>query len=483
MTFVPRMRGFHAPIHVRNEVAAATLRISLSDAQASVAVNGVALSAGQVKLPVALASGMNTFQGRITSADGAVTRDFNVRVVRDLPQPRWERLLAQAPFPPRDSAGELVFNDRMWLLGGYTPRLAGDVWSSDDGIHWSHDADLPSESGIDIPMAFVLNDRMFVADYGCTLFSSTDGKSWARVSDDLPWGLRYSAGCTVFNGKAWIFGGRRESGELLNDVWSSSDGVNWTLELAHAPWCGRMIHHTPVVLNGRMWLLGGGAMGADYHPFVAWNDVWSTTDGKNWERTVDRAPWPARIWGSSAVYRDRMWVIGGFRAEPVWENLGDVWYSADGAQWHRLDIDPIIRHSGSRNMHFEEGPAIWYRRHEQSVYTHKDSLWLVAGMIWPLLSDVWRLHLPGLSFLTQPPLQTYVGCLYEYAARADFNHNCSTVKYRVTQGPDWLQVDANTGRLHGTPRQAGEWPVVLEAFDNARETASQTFTLQVLECR
>ena len=50
----------------------------------------------------------------------------------------WRCVPEKAAFAARDSAGTLVFRDRMWLLGGW-PDFAGgdevfynDVWSSED---------------------------------------------------------------------------------------------------------------------------------------------------------------------------------------------------------------------------------------------------------------------------------------------------------------------------------------------------------------
>jgi hypothetical protein len=34
----------------------------------------------------------------------------------------WHQVAADAPFAPRDGAGALVHDGRMWLLGGWYPR-------------------------------------------------------------------------------------------------------------------------------------------------------------------------------------------------------------------------------------------------------------------------------------------------------------------------------------------------------------------------
>lgn len=43
---------------------------------------------------------------------------------------------------------------------------------------------------------------------------------------------------------------------LLNDVWSSPDGIEWTEVTAEAPWTARA-GAALVVKNGYLWLIGG----------------------------------------------------------------------------------------------------------------------------------------------------------------------------------------------------------------------------------
>ena len=479
VAFSARPRFFHAPIHVSHAIGKASFVVDPIDPRERLDLNGTPLDRGGVSKPVRLAYGRNRFTMTVTAADRRTKREYYCKVFRDYPQPEWKRVAATAPWQARDSAGELVFRGRMWLLGGYIPSLANDVWSSADGLKWRRGGDIPTARGVDIPIAFVFRNKMWVADVDGVLFSSPDGETWTVATDKAPWRGRASAGCAVFKGKIWVMGGAKE-GKPLNDVWSSPDGIHWTLEHRHAPWTARQITHTPVVLNGRMWLLGGGALGKDYYPSVAWNDVWSTADGKHWERVLSHAPWVPRIWGSTAVYAGRMWLLGGFRAEPTWENLGDVWYSTDGADWRRLDTAPSIRHSGEGKGLVVQSDSIWQPRHEHSVYAHDGSLWVAAGMIWPLMNDVWRLTISGLCFVTQPVIEIYADTRYEYAARADFNQSRRSVLYRLKRGPKWLSVDRKTGVLSGTAAKAGDFSVCVEAYDARRETARQEYTLHVI---
>jgi hypothetical protein len=55
------------------------------------------------------------------------------------PAPDWVRVTEKAEWQPRDSSGELVFRDQLWLFGGWFDSFHApprDVWSSKDGKSW-----------------------------------------------------------------------------------------------------------------------------------------------------------------------------------------------------------------------------------------------------------------------------------------------------------------------------------------------------------
>ena len=129
--------------------------------------------------------------------------------------------------------------------------------------------------------------------------------------------------------------------------------------------------------DGKIWVLGGGNYVPKYH---ALNDVWCSSDGVKWEQVSREAPWSPRIWFSSVVYRDRLWVLGGWSNNPS-KNWGDVWYSRDGKEWTQL-----------------RSKAVWKERHEHSAYVFKDKIWVAGGHAKPLSSEVWSLEIPDAWF-------------------------------------------------------------------------------------
>jgi hypothetical protein len=305
--------------------------------------------------------------------------------------PDWRCITEHAAWRPRDSQGEVVFRDRIWLLGGWfnsespPPR---DVWSSADGKSWQQISDVAPWRHSDLPMTTVFDGKMWImggwrngrlpdASGSNEVWSSSDGVEWQQTAAHADWSPRLGAGTVVFRNKMWILGGSEQyyygdARSLKNDVWSSSDGRKWTQVVAAAPWAPRAFHQA-IVLNNKIYVMGGG----NYSPsYTAYNDVWSSEDGLHWDQVTAAASWAPRIWFSSVVYRDRMWVLGGWSNDPS-RNWGDVWYSVDGKQWTELKTR-----------------TRWKERHEHSAYVFDDKIWIVGGMVWPLVNDVWSISIP-----------------------------------------------------------------------------------------
>jgi len=240
--------------------------------------------------------------------------------------PDWVRVTEKAGWQPRDSSGEVVFHNRLWIFGGWFNSFAApprDVWSSADGKDWKLVAKEASWKHSDLPMTLVFKDRMWLLggwfngrlpghSASNEVWSSADGVKWEQVTRKAGWSPRLAAGAVVFKDRIWILGGTEDyyfgdEKSIKNDVWSSADGKEWKQETAAAPWSPRA-YHAAFVHDGKLWVLGGGNYVPKYH---ALNDVWCSADGVKWQRVTEKAPWHPRIWFSAVVYRDRMWVLGG----------------------------------------------------------------------------------------------------------------------------------------------------------------------------
>ena len=80
-------------------------------------------------------------------------------------EPDWVKATDKIAFQARDSSGEVVFHDRMWILGGWFSSYAEpprDVWSSADGVQWERATENASWKHADLPTSLVFDDRMWM---------------------------------------------------------------------------------------------------------------------------------------------------------------------------------------------------------------------------------------------------------------------------------------------------------------------------------
>ena len=301
-----------------------------------------------------------------STADGdtpeAATRD----------SPGWVQVAQTSAFCARDTAEDVVFQDAMWLSNGYCRGgvLVRDLWRSDDGATWTLvSEDTPYDGYSEM---VVYRDRIWAVK--ASVWNSVDGVRWQPVCAATPFGVRGYGELVVFRNRMWQLGSGR-------DVWHTEDGVQWECAQADAPY-GPRFGSAVAAYTDRLWLLGGAVQQPSdppekhYPKYTTRHDVWSSSDGRNWTRVLDHAPWAERMWFVAKVYAGRLWIIGGFSNQRD-VNFADVWHTEDGVNWHEY-----------------KSAQAFSPRHEVTPYVFDDSLWVVAGNSWPLMNDVWRLTLP-----------------------------------------------------------------------------------------
>lgn len=321
------------------------------------------------------------------------------------PAYRWVKVNEKAAFAPRDGAGALSYRGQMWLLGGWNPIASAreffpricnnEVWSSEDGVSWQlvrpntfKDSTFDGTKdweGRHTAGYVVHKDRMWIVGgdvnqghYHFDVWSSDNGRDWtlANPGQPVPWGPRALHYTVVHKDRIWVIGGQTipaiaKSPDLFHrDLWTTEDGKNWSQVTPHEPfWPQRGMIGGSAVFKGRIWILGGGTYETPTRPSRQFfNDVWSSADGVEWTRHVEKAAWEPRQYHDVAVWDDRLWVLEGYSPSG---NRKDVWYSSDGVQWTEIPNTP------------------WAARHASSIFVHNDHLWVVAGN--NMTPDVWRL--------------------------------------------------------------------------------------------
>ncbi|NLF18428.1 MAG: hypothetical protein GX595_14420 [Lentisphaerae bacterium] len=116
-------------------------------------------------------------------------------------------------------------------------------------------------------------------------------------------------------------------GETSSNVWSSLDGIEWTLE-GEAGWSPRVCHGY-AVFRGRIWIMGGVSDWKRDNQETLKNDIWFTADGRDWTEVKCAKTWSRRHQPATYVFRDRIWIAGG-HAEPV---NSEVWSWQPPQEW------------------------------------------------------------------------------------------------------------------------------------------------------
>lgn len=195
-----------------------------------------------------------------------------------------------------------------------------------------------------------------------------------RLTDSAAFTPRDGCRREYFNGLYWLLGGwwptnppDGPNGWSLtnndtNQVWSSPDLVNWTLELAHdenPPTSGPGARWKPIhdcmswVWNGKLWMAGGDDQASGQNPDGSLrSDVWSSPDGTTWTREAELSPWGSGmgLWSpTGGLFNNELHVLGGarpqFGGQPIneWAATREHWKSADGVHWTQLPDMPFAR--------------------------------------------------------------------------------------------------------------------------------------------
>ncbi len=222
----------------------------------------------------------------------------------------WTTQTASAAYGYRYGFEVVVFNNKMWLLGGYTgAAYKNDVWSS------------------------------------------TDGATWTQETANAGWAARCYFGACVWNEKMWVAGGKTGGSTAVNDLWVSLNGTTWTQVDASCDWSTRCAHVLAPV-GGGLVVLGGvsgdwstmrtdGWLSADSG--VTWTSITPAFTGSPEAFVTDSVPWTTEAvtnWDSriSAKYvysNGHLWYTGGSSQDidSVYSWPRGIWHTTDGMNW------------------------------------------------------------------------------------------------------------------------------------------------------
>jgi hypothetical protein len=257
---------------------------------------------------------------------------FSFNSIAQTEDKTWTLSTSNAGWGARWLHSTVEFDNKIWIIGGatigYEPK--NDVWYSNDGTNWTQATSSAAWEARTAHTSVVHNNKMWIiggglsktAPYRNDVWYSSDGVNWTQAISSAPWSARRGHTSVVFHDKIWVIGGSVSPDWCkVNDVWYSGDGVNWTQATGSAQWCARSGLRS-VVFNDKIWVIGGN--GPDQWDAPNHNDVWYSSDGINWTQATSSAPFEARSSHSSVIFDNKIWVIGG---DSIQNPKNDVWNS------------------------------------------------------------------------------------------------------------------------------------------------------------
>lgn len=258
----------------------------------------------------------------------------------------WTEEIAEAAFSARLGHQVIQYNGKLWLYGGANDSgELSDIWSSSDGVTWtSETADPMLATRYDYGLA-VFNNTLFLLGGTATaddrklgeVWQSSNGVDWTQaVASNFP--ARSDMGLTVYNGKLWMIGGFTGGNNFHNDVWYSDDGVSWTQATASAAFDVRA-NPQLYVHDGKLFVSSGDVKSGPTTFEALYNDVWSTTDGVDWTEENADAVF-GRFYRNPVVeLNGALWMLGGTITDDDFHN--QLWRSTDGIYWRTPQQHPL----------------------------------------------------------------------------------------------------------------------------------------------
>ncbi len=181
-----------------------------------------------------------------------------------------------------------------------------------------------------ILIAIILTGNTFAQHFTSSVY---DTEIFAREGHEV----------IFFNNYFWLMGGRAQfQDSTSNDLWRSSDGINWEKMFEHTAWDTRM-NFNLFTFQNKLWIVGGystrDANGNIYpsldDPLYWKGDIWNSDNGLDWIKVIDYGPWETRLSSAVSIFNDKLFLIGG-HSTTNWHLFQDIYESDDGETWNKI---------------------------------------------------------------------------------------------------------------------------------------------------
>ena len=312
------------------------------------------------KLWISDSNHSNHWGGISYSADGIAWLESNDLMVR----------------PPNRTDHQVVyFKNKMWSIGGSTigminsmhplASLKNDIWISEDGINWAQAQNEMPFTARRGHQAVVFENHLWLiggyegeckTEYPCSdyqtndIWKSSDGINWQQIKDNADFTIREGHQVKLFNEELWLIGGYGQD-QYNNEIWKSNNGEDWEqvqIIDGYSSFSARSGHQL-VVFGSHLWLIGGFD-GSTYK-----NDIWRSHNGKYWQEVTPSASiFSPRSEHQVSVFEGKLWLTGGKNTDGVVAD--DIWFSIDGTNWEQYQSShkPSSK-EGHQMLTFDDG--------------------------------------------------------------------------------------------------------------------------------
>lgn len=342
----------------------------------------------------------------------------------------WTQIVKNAEWSNRYDHEAVVYNNKLWVLGGYNPgQVSGDtyyedVWSSETGETWNLvNAEAPwkgrrghqvivFDDGTGEAMyligGFSVDESSGYRQYNNDVWKSTDGLIWSLIKErtypdlnsDSDWFPRMYHKCVSSNqgGIDYIYltAGKtmledhsgRYATEYFSDIWRSRNGITWE-KLPNNNFGRRAEHAAAVDDNGNIYV-HGGTFGVIFEgennssiPIPLWQALWTSPTGNAWTSLRDSVEVEDGLLFRSAheivFYNDLLWALPGKTTSNVHytytnPNQYPIW-TYDPAGYWLID---------SRGVAFDA-------RHSYEALVWQNKIWILGGFTatFGQSNDIW----------------------------------------------------------------------------------------------